>query len=142
MQPDDVLVRAALQQADLADHLKDLAAMPAERLDGQEWGALTITAADPVEQTFEVRASPRQTDVTVIQVKNDLNTFAPFRCAMVPGSDACYTVTPNHGTMNRRSGEPVEVVVRYTPGATGQYEGTLVFETEDMKKVYHFVGSQ
>jgi hypothetical protein len=44
--------------------------------------------------------------------------------------------------MNRRSGEPVEVVVRYTPDAPGvQTVATVVFETEDMKKVYRFIGS-
>jgi len=131
-----------ISQADLANHLSDLASLPAQRLDGEEWAALTVTAADPIEQTFEVRASPRQTDVTEIPVRNDYNTFAPFRCALLPSSSPSFSVTPPHGTMNRRSGEPVSVVVRYTPTSSGEVqEATLVFETEDMKKIYKFIGS-
>ncbi|KAL1500381.1 hypothetical protein AB1Y20_013038 [Prymnesium parvum] len=101
-----------VSQRDLANHLQKLATMPAERLDGQEWGELVVTAADPVTETFELRASPRQTDVTTIFVKNDFNTFAPYRCGFVGGSSAAFAVTPRHGSMNRRSGEPVEVIVR------------------------------
>ena len=131
-----------VSQRDLADHLAGLASLPAERLDGEEWGELTITESDELTELFEVRSSPRQTHVTEINVKNDYNTFAPYRCALLPGSSPAYTVTPNHGTMNRRSGEPVNVVVRYTPQETGTLaEALLVFETEDMKKIYKFVGS-
>jgi len=131
-----------ISQSDLADHLKNLQALPAERLDGQEWGELVVTPDDPIEHTYEVRASPRQTDVTDIAMRNDYNTFAPFRCAFLPGSSPTFSVSPNHGTMNRRSGDPVGVVVRYTPVETGTLqEATLVFETEDMKKIYKFIGS-
>ena len=131
-----------ISQADLSKHLSNLAAAPAERLDGEAWNALVVTEADQITETFEVRASPRSTSVTVINVKNDYNTFAPYQCDFVAGSSLDYTVTPNAGTMNRRSGDPVEVVVRYTPEATGSTaEGMLVFETEDMRKVYYFVGS-
>ena len=131
-----------VSQRDLAKHLADIAALPAQRLDGEEWGELKLTDSDVVTETFEVRSSPRQTHVTEIPVRNDFNTFAPFRCAFLPGSSVAYTVDPGHGSMNRRSGEPVNVVVRYTPQETGSVaEAMLVFETEDMKKIYHFVGS-
>ena len=131
-----------ISQRDLANHLSDLAAQPAERLDGGEWGPLAVTQSDQIEESFEVRASPRQTDVTEIAVRNDFNTFAPFRCALVPGSSSSFSVTPNHGSMNRRSGDPVDVTVRFTPQETGVvHEAYLIFETEDMKKVYHFTGS-
>lgn len=123
-----------ISQRDLANHMASLASLPAERLDGQEWGELALTEADEITAKYEVRASPRQTDVTEIDVKNDYNTFAPYRCALLPGSSPAFTVSPNHGTMNRRSGEPVNVVVRYTPMDTGSlHEAMLVFETEDMK---------
>ena len=36
-------------------------------------------------EAFEVRASPRQTHVTEINVVNDVNTFAPFQCGLVAG---------------------------------------------------------
>ena len=131
-----------ISQSDLANHLSALASQEAARLDGEEWGPLEVTAKDDIVETFEVRASPRQTHVTDIPVKNDYNTFAPFRCAMIAGSSAAFTVTPVHGTMNRRSGDPTGVVVRFTPEETGSMaEATLIFETEDMKKVYKFIGS-
>lgn len=131
-----------ISQRDLANHLQKLASMPAERLDGQEWGELSISSSEPVTETYEVRASPRQTSVTIINVQNDYNTFAPFRVGFVSGTSAAFSVSPRHGTMNRRSGEPVEVVVRFTPSSPGDlHEATLVFETEDMKKIYKFIGS-
>jgi len=131
-----------ISQRDLANHMSVLASLPAERLDGQEWGELIITGQETVEQTFEVRASPRQTHVTTINVVNDYNTFAPFRCGFVGGGSSAFTVSPAHGSMNRRSGDPIEVNVRYAPQSTGEVlEATLVFETEDMKKIYKFIGS-
>jgi len=131
-----------ISQRDLAKHLETLSSAAAERLDGEEWGELVVSPADTIEETFEVRASPRQTSVTDIPVRNDYNTFAPFRCAFVAGSHSAFSCTPNHGSMNRRSGEPVTVTVRFQPQAAGEVaEAMLVFETEDMKKVYHFLGS-
>lgn len=131
-----------ISQADLANHLSELATVKAERLDGEEWGQLAATAADAVTETYEVQSSPRSTEVVTISVKNETNAFAPFKCELVYPSHATFSVTPNHGTMNRRSGEPTEIVVRYTPDAPGVVtEATVVFETEDMKKVYRFVGS-
>jgi hypothetical protein len=131
-----------ISQADLSKHLVDLAARPAERLDGEAWDQLQATSADTVTESFELRASVRNTEVVTIPVKNDYNTFAPFRCELVYPSHTTFSVSPNHGTMNRRSGEPVEIVVRYTPDAPGvTSEATIVFETEDMKKVYRFIGS-
>lgn len=128
--------------ADLANHMAGLASAPAERLDGEEWGALGLSDSDTIEQTFEVRSSPRQTHVTEIAVRNDYNTFAPYRCEFLPGTSPAYTVAPTAGSMNRRSGEPINVVVRYTPQETGSMnEAYLVFETEDLKKVYKFIGS-
>jgi len=130
-----------ISQRDLANHLQELASKPAKRLDGENWQELVVTDTDEITETFEVRSSPRQTAVTLIKVDNIMNTFAPFQCGFVTGSASCFSVTPNSGTMNRR-GSPIEVVVRYTPEATGNInEGFLVFETEDMKRVYKFIGS-
>ena len=56
-------------------------------------------------------------------------------------SPAAFSVTPTAGTMNRRSGDPVNVIVRFSPKQYGEpMSATLVFETEDMKKVYKFTG--
>ena len=131
-----------VSQRDLANHLAEMATKATPRLDGEPWGMLTVGPTDEITRTFEVRASPRSTSVTTIDVGNDYNTFAPFQCNIAAGS-SCFSVSPNHGSMNRRSGAPVELVVRYTPMETGViHECYIVFETEDMKKVYHFVGSQ
>jgi len=131
-----------VSQRDLANHLEQLASLPAQRLDGEEWGELVITPEDYIEQVFEIRSSPRQTSITDIPVRNDYNTFAPFRCQFVSTTTGDFTVTPNHGSMNRRSGEPTVVTVRYTPQSVGEvHEALLVFETEDMKKIYKFIGS-
>jgi len=135
-------IETEISQADLNKHLHNLASAPAARLDGEEWSVAHFTAADDITESFQLRASPRVTNVTTIMVKNDLNTFAPFRCSFVGGSSHSFEVQPHHGTMNRRSGEAIEVVVRYTPEATGDLsEAALIFETEDMKKVYLFNGS-
>jgi hypothetical protein len=134
-------VDAEISQKDLNKHLNELASMPAERLDGEAWDQLQATPADAVTETFEMRASPRSTDVVKIPIRNETNAFAPYRCELVYPSHATFEVSPNHGTMNRRSGEPTEVVVRYKPDAPGvTTEATVVFETEDMKRVYRFVG--
>jgi len=137
-------VDGEIDQRALADHLKDLASAPAERLDGQAWGAFSASDAERAnpESTFEVKTSVRGTSVTDISVKNDYNTFAPFRCGFTADSSADFSVSPDAGTMNRRSGEPIGVVVRFSPTEFGEAQmATLVFETEDMKKVWTFIGS-
>jgi hypothetical protein len=135
-------VKEEISQRDLAKHMDKLASTPAKRLDGEEWEELVVADADTIEETYEVRASTRQTSVTSILVRNDFNTFAPFLCDFVSGSSDAFTVTPNHGTMNRRAGEPLDLTVRYTPqDACSVAEATLVLQTEDMKKVYKFIGS-
>lgn len=111
-------------------------------VDGETWGQLQLTETDDILETFSVRSAIRQTHVTEINVRNDYNTFAPFQCDFIAGSSPAFTVTPNAGSMNRRSGEPINVVVRYSPTNVGEVsEAMLVFETEDMRKVYHFIGS-
>ena len=47
-----------------------------------------------------------------IPVKNQFNTFEPYRVGFAPGSHRDFTVTPTAGTMNRRDSEPVNVLVR------------------------------
>ena len=131
-----------ISQRDLADHLQEMATTKVDRLDGEEWGELTAKPDGAVDETYSLRSTPRNTVVEDIPVKNDYNTFAPFHCDLLPGSSKAFTVTPHWGSMNRRSGEPTSVVVRYTPQETGLvHEAIIVFETEDMKKVYKFIGS-
>jgi len=130
-----------VSQRDLADHLSGLAAKPAERLDGEAWGSLDAAGLEYVE-VYEMKSRVGNTAVQELAVKNDLNTFAPYQAGFIEGSSAAFKVTPTAGTMNRRSGEPVSVVVRFTPKDYGTtQEAVLVFETEDMKKAWKFIGS-
>jgi len=137
-------VSGEISQRDLAEHLKDLSAKPAERLDGEAWGALQASEGERAspEAVFEVKTAARGTSVTDIAVRNDLNTFAPFRAGFTADSSGAFSVSPDAGTMNRRSGEPIPLVVRFSPTDYGAAQtATLVFETEDMKKVWTFIGS-
>ena len=70
------------------------------------------------------------------------NTFAPYRVAFAPGASSEWSVSPTSGSMNRRDGAPIAVTVRFNPNEYGEARAaTLVFETEDMKKVYSLIGS-
>jgi hypothetical protein len=129
-----------ISQRDLANHLENLAAKPADRLDGEEWAE--FQAADhEVQEVVELRTNAGGTVVHEISVKNLANVFAPFTCGFAPGSGPAFTVSPEAGTMNRASGDPIEVIVRYAPREMGISEATLVFQTEDFKKAWKFIGS-
>lgn len=131
-----------VSQRDLAKHLDDLRTAPAKRLDGEEWSVISEDGAEEIEATFEVNAPVKGISMTEVSVKNMFNTFAPYQCDFTPSSPACFSVSPNEGSMNRRSGDPIVVTVRYSPQEYGPpLTGTLVFETEDFKKVYKFIGS-
>ncbi len=136
-------VEGEVSQRELAKHLEELTYTEAKRLDGEEWGPLEVTSADAILETFSMRTNIGKVDFKEINQQNSFNTFAPFRCAFTEGSDPSFTVTPPFGTMNRREGEPIPVVVRYTPkeATTDAKEATLIFETEDFKAVYKFIGS-
>lgn len=70
------------------------------------------------------------------------NTYAPYQCGFTADSPPEFSVSPTEGSMNRRSGDPIEVTVRFQPKASTEgLVGTLVFETEDFKKIYKFIGS-
>jgi len=127
-----------ISQRDLARHMQEMAVQPAPRLDGQEWGPLTAAGGDVVG-TIEMQGN----SVQEIRVANLMNTFAPYRCFFTPDSAFEFTVSPNAGTMNRRSGNPIEVMIRFRPQGmlAKPKEATLVFETEDFKQVWKFVGS-
>ena len=60
-------------------------------------------------EVFAVRCAAGQTIITEIPVRNDMNTFAPYQCKFAPGSHPDFTHSPSEGSMNRRSGEPIEI---------------------------------
>ncbi|KAG8458907.1 hypothetical protein KFE25_004241 [Diacronema lutheri] len=113
-----------------------------QRLDGEEWGELAVRADEPIEATHEVLATPSAIGVLEIEVLNELSAFSPFRCGFTADSPSTMTLSPSEGVMEKReTGHPVTVLVRFTPEAYGNpLIGTIVFETEDFRKVYKVVG--
>lgn len=113
-----------------------------QRLDGEEWGELAAGPSDPIEDTIEVFASPSSPGVLEIAVLNEISAFSPFRCGFTSDSPKSMKMTPSEGVMEKReSGHTVDMVIRFTPEAYGvPLVGTIVFETEDFKRVYKIVG--
>eukprot|EP00186_Timspurckia_oligopyrenoides_P000794 CAMPEP_0182443982 /NCGR_PEP_ID=MMETSP1172-20130603/2576_1 /TAXON_ID=708627 /ORGANISM="Timspurckia oligopyrenoides, Strain CCMP3278" /LENGTH=360 /DNA_ID=CAMNT_0024639427 /DNA_START=102 /DNA_END=1184 /DNA_ORIENTATION=- len=113
-----------------------------ERLDGQAWGEAVVKPSDRITETYEIRCNVNSMHVTEISVPNQLNTFLPYRCQFTADSHPAFTASPETGTMERRSGEPVNVVVRFAPiELASNITATLVFETEEFKNVYKFIAS-
>lgn len=130
-----------VNQRALAQHLEAMATAPAARLDGLAWAEVTVDGATQ-QETTEMRAPVGGVDIATIQVKNQVNTFAPYQCRFTADSAPEFSVSPAEGSMNRRSGAPIEVTVRFNPKEYGDAKvGTLVFETEDFKSVYPIIGS-
>jgi len=116
--------------------------VPAQRLDGEEWKAIEISNSEPATETFEVRSGVDKTQVTEIEIRNPYITFLPYRCVFTGDSHPAFTVEPASGTMERRTGKPVQVLVRFKPTEmVGGATATLVFETEEFRNIYRFVGS-
>lgn len=131
-----------VSQRDLAKHLDTMRNTAAARLDGEEWQEVTAADVEEVEATFSVNARAGGVSLTEILVSNLYNTFAPYQCDFTTDSPTEFSVSPSAGSMNRRSGEPIKLTVRFQPTAYSEpLLGTLVFETEDFKKVYKFIGS-
>ena len=64
-----------------------------------------------------------------------MNTFAPYQCGFTDDSPAAFLGDADGGDDEPRSGDPVNVIVRFSPKQYGELmSATLVFETEDMKK--------
>jgi len=130
-----------LSQKDLASHLDTLRTAPAARLDGQAWEQVSADDGH-VQETIEMKAPSGGVDLHTLLVKNQVNTFAPFQCDFTADSAVEFTVSPTEGSMNRRSGDPIELTVRFNPKGYGEpVVGSLVFETEDFKHVYRVIGS-
>eukprot|EP00188_Purpureofilum_apyrenoidigerum_P000214 Plantae.Rhodophyta-Purpureofilum_apyrenoidigerum.ctg10856.p1 GENE.Plantae.Rhodophyta-Purpureofilum_apyrenoidigerum.ctg10856~~Plantae.Rhodophyta-Purpureofilum_apyrenoidigerum.ctg10856.p1 ORF type:complete len:343 (-),score=53.23 Plantae.Rhodophyta-Purpureofilum_apyrenoidigerum.ctg10856:139-1167(-) len=114
---------------------------PAQRRDGKEWGEVKSTGSEEVEATYEVTTKLSQTHVTEIQVKNLYFRFMPFRVGFTSDSHPFFSVEPTSGTMERSSGNPTDLIVRFSPKSLeGDCRATLIFETEEFKFVYKFIG--
>eukprot|EP00179_Madagascaria_erythrocladioides_P007208 CAMPEP_0198313584 /NCGR_PEP_ID=MMETSP1450-20131203/4554_1 /TAXON_ID=753684 ORGANISM="Madagascaria erythrocladiodes, Strain CCMP3234" /NCGR_SAMPLE_ID=MMETSP1450 /ASSEMBLY_ACC=CAM_ASM_001115 /LENGTH=342 /DNA_ID=CAMNT_0044016593 /DNA_START=143 /DNA_END=1171 /DNA_ORIENTATION=- len=116
--------------------------MKDKRRDGEDWGELKVEPWEEPTETFELRSPVNNTEVVEIQVTNPYISYAPFRCVFTEDSHPAFVARPDRGTMERRGGAPVEIVVRFTPRELMQPStATLIFETEDFKNIYKFVGS-
>ena len=69
---------------------------------------MLITGATQ-QPTTEMHAPVGGVDVATILVKNQVNTFAPYQCRFTADSAPEFSVSPSEGSMNRRSGAPIEV---------------------------------
>mmetsp|Transcript_22104 Transcript_22104/g.51404 ORF Transcript_22104/g.51404 Transcript_22104/m.51404 type:complete len:105 (+) Transcript_22104:955-1269(+) len=94
------------------------------------------------EETYEMYGTPSVPGVLEIEVLNEISAFAPFHVSMTADSPKSMSVTPTTGVMEKRFSEKaVELIVRFTPDAYGiPVIGTLIFETEDFRKVFKIVG--
>lgn len=106
------------------------------------FGPVSIDGGD-MEGTIEVSARPGTMAGGVgfyeLGLKNPFMGFADFRAAFTPDSAKAWSVTPSEGALTQR--EPTMFQVKFRPESFGQYEGYLVIQTEDFKKVWKVIGS-
>jgi hypothetical protein len=77
---------------------------------------------------------------TTLTIKNEFSTYDDFVAGFADGGSDAITVEPTSGTLNRRSGEPQEFVIKFQPTAFApSYEAKLVIETESVKWTYDVV---
>jgi len=107
-----------------------------------EFGAVTAAEAD-IEGTVELTARPGTmaggVGIHEIFLKNPYMGFADFRAAFTPDSANAFSVDPAEGSISQR--EDTTFSIRFRPESIGQFEGHLVIQTEDFKKVWKVIGS-
>lgn len=89
--------------------------------------------------TVEMHAALNAGDIHEFKLKNDFMGFADFRAAFTASSSPEFKVEPTEGSLKSR--EATDFIVRFRPQNPGLSEGTLIIETEDMKKMYRFLGN-
>ena len=94
-----------------------------------------VTDVLPVKARLNARGG------TTIVIRNEFSTYDDFVAGFAPGASAAISVEPSSGTLNRRSGDPQEFVVKFQPtDFADSYDATLVIETENHKWTYEIVG--
>ena len=89
-----------------------------------------------------MRANVGQASMETVKIVNPFCTYSPFRCVFTSDSSPSFQCEPEEGTMDRSDGDPTEILVRFRPSEpTDGITATLVFETDDFKYIYKFVGS-
>jgi len=78
---------------------------------------------------FDISCSSMMDTECVFEVRPMMNTFEEFCCGLTADSHPAFKMTSQfEGTMGRRGGEPIEVVVKCEPnGATGDLIGYVAF---------------
>ena len=95
-----------------------------------------------VMDVLPVKARLNARGGTTIVIRNEFSTYDDFVAGFAPGASAAISVEPSSGTLNRRSGDPQEFVVKFQPtDFADSYDATLVIETENHKWTYEIVGS-
>lgn len=107
-----------------------------------DWGEATEKDGD-LQEPIKMKSSVGGISTTKLSIKNIRNAFSDYAARLTPDSYGAFEISPRFGKMNRKSGgEPVELVIKYRPGepAVNPHEATLVFETEDFKRVWKLTG--
>lgn len=102
-----------------------------------EFGAVTTTNAENAG-IIELSSAPNSVSIHQFEMKNPFMGFADFRAALTGGSDKAWSVEPTEGALQK---SPTEFTVKFRPEMLGMFEGELVIETEDFKKVWKLIGS-
>lgn len=98
--------------------------------------------AGEITDTIRVSAMLNGRGGTSIFQKNDFTTYDDFKAGFVAGSSSTISVSPTSGTLNRRSGEPQEFIIKFQPQSYEEsYEATLVIETDEAKWTYPIFGT-
>ena len=104
------------------------------------FGAVSADVAE-YEEIIEIAARTGSMAVGIheIYLKNPYMGFADFRAAFTPESGNAFSVTPAEGSITQK--EATAFQIRFKPESIGTFEGSLVIQTEDFKKVWKIIGS-
>lgn len=110
------------------------------QLDKHAVGAEGLVAGE-VTATLKCAARLDGRGGATFEIQNEFSQYSDFVAGFVAGSHAAFSVDPPTGTLNRRSGDPQEFVVKFQPTAYADaFDATLVVETDDAKWTYDVVG--
>lgn len=102
-----------------------------------EFGAVTSANAQNAG-TIELSSAPNSVSIHQFELKNPYMGFADFRAALTSNSSPVWSVDPVEGSLSKAA---TEFTVKFRPEMLGTFEGELVIESEDFKKVWKLIGS-
>lgn len=107
----------------------------------EEFGAVSAEGVN-LEGTIELSARPGTMTGGIgyheFSLSNPYMGFSDFRASFTPETSASWSVDPMEGSLQK---QPTQFQVKFRPEGPGVFEGFLVVETEDFKKVWKVIGS-